>query len=73
VESTGGREIWLANLTPDRQTVALPAAAIGVFVLDTECFVDAARIPQIADGLTPPADASVLTLGAFALARIRLA
>ena len=66
------REMWIANLTPDTLRVVLPAPARAVFVLDAGRFVDAASTPDLFDQLAPLADPSALTLGAFAVSRVRL-
>jgi len=71
VDGAPGREAWLANLTPERQRVALPKGAQGVFVLDASRFVEAAASQDLADHLAPPADPSLLALDAFAVARVR--
>lgn len=73
VEDSTGSEMILANLTPDPQHVVLPAVANGIALVDSSCFVEAAHSPEITDRLNPVPDPSAVTLGAFAVARIRLA
>jgi hypothetical protein len=68
----GSREIWIANLTPLAQNVALPARAVGVALLNEATFVEAAQSPNHLDRLAPT-DATELVLSPFAVARIRLA
>jgi D-apionolactonase len=70
-EGKDGREVWLANLTPESRDVTLPAPARSVAVLDLDNFVVAASNPHFFDDLKP-ADASQLTLGPYAVSRIHL-
>jgi len=72
VETEAGLELWLANLTPRALEVELPTAARETATLDGERFVAAASAPRFLDELRA-ANRSQLTLGPFALARIRLA
>jgi hypothetical protein len=72
VDGEAGRELWIANLTPEEQRIALPAPPRGMFVLDADGFGEAAAAPRLADKLTTPADASTPVLGAYALAHVRL-
>jgi hypothetical protein len=73
VDGPDGRELWLANLTPDVQRVALPGPAKDVVVLDAESFEEAARNADFVTRSSDAGGASEVTLGAFAIARIRLA
>jgi hypothetical protein len=73
VDAGAGRELVLANLTPNPQQIRLPAAAAGALVLDADRFVDAAADPQFTDKVPAVAARSDLVLGPYALARIRLA
>lgn len=73
LEGPAGRELWLANLTPEPLPVALPSAASGLFQLDAEDFAAAQEDPELADRLTAPAEPRRVTLGGFGVARIRLA
>ncbi|MFL6828797.1 MAG: hypothetical protein ACJ8E2_20325, partial [Bradyrhizobium sp.] len=66
-----GRELWIANLTPESRDVTLPAPARSIIVLDLDNFVVAASNPHFFDDLKP-ADASQLTLGPYAVSRIHL-
>jgi hypothetical protein len=64
-------ELWIANLTPDPQRVILPRSARAVAMLDADRFAAAASAPQFLDEFAAPNDPSTVTLGAFAVARIR--
>jgi hypothetical protein len=63
-----GLEIWLANLTPAAQTVALPAQAKSASVLDAEHFLAATGDPEFLDRVKPAKGA--VELSAFAIARL---
>ena len=78
--AAGQREIWLANLTADRQTVTLePAIDSGrIAILDEDSFVAASRSPDALDLMSRPvalgaAQIAHIVLGAHAVARIRTA
>lgn len=72
-DANAGFEVLLANLTPNPQSIVLPAPAKSLCILDAAKFVTAAETPEFMDRHLLPADTSHLTLGAFALARIILA
>jgi hypothetical protein len=73
VEVPAGRELVLANLTPDPQQVRLPTVATGAVVLDADRFIDAAADPQFTENGPTISARSDFVLGAYALARVRLA
>jgi hypothetical protein len=63
-----GRELWIANLTPESRRVAVDGIANArCAVLDTQSFVLAATDPRVMDRLNP---AGTLELGPFAVARL---
>ncbi len=72
VDTAQGREVWLANLTAEVQDLEFADAISAVCVLDASCFVEASRSTKFMDGLAEPADARVMRLEAFALARVLL-
>jgi len=72
VRADAGTELWLANLSGSERQVQLAVPAVSAFVLDGSCFEDACRIVELADGVTPPADPHVLSLTAYAVARVLL-
>ncbi|MBO0904734.1 hypothetical protein [Jiella sonneratiae] len=66
-----GIEMLIANLTPQAQTVGLPAKLVAAKQLDAEGFVAACGDPAFLDGLAP-ASGTELSLGAYAVARLFL-
>ena len=64
-----GAELWLANATPERVEVSLPAGASAA-ILDAGSAGDAGRDAAYMDALAPSGDRT--TLAAYAVARIRL-
>lgn len=70
-EGKEGRELWIANLTPEPRDVTLPSRAGAIALLDADRFVAAASAPRFLDELKP-ADTSQLTLGSYAVARVHL-
>ncbi len=71
VDADGSRELWLANLTGDAVSVALPAAFHGAraALLDAEGFVEAARDPAFMDRLGAAAGASA-SIAPYAVLRL---
>jgi hypothetical protein len=66
----GGKTVlWLANLTGEKQTVALPAGAREAAVLDADAFERAATDPGFLAGAAKPAG-ETLALDAYAVARV---
>ena len=72
VEKDGTRELWIANLTPDPQHVALPTGAQEIAVLDSSGFVAAASSARYLDDLGPLSGTGPVALAPFAIARIHL-
>jgi hypothetical protein len=71
--ANGSVVAWLANLTPEPQTVALeglPARRGRVAVLDQASFVAAATDPDALARLARESDLARLELGAYAVARL---
>jgi D-apionolactonase len=69
-EGKDGREVWMANLTRESVNVSFPSSGDArMAVLDSDRFSMAAGDPQFLDKLQP-ADASLVTLGPYAVARI---
>ncbi|WP_299410576.1 hypothetical protein [uncultured Roseobacter sp.] len=63
-------EYWIANMGPTQVEVVVAAAnALGVAILDADCFAEAAASLDHMDRLSD--NQSALTLDAFAIARIR--
>lgn len=74
VRTAQGRcEVWLANLTGDRQRVALePAIASGrIVILDEDIFVAAAQSPTALEDAEKSMAAAEIILNPYAVARIR--
>jgi D-apionolactonase len=72
----GGLVVWLANLTPMAQTVALeglPARRGRIAVLDQESFVAATADPEALAGLARDGETARLSLDAYAVARLEVA
>ena len=72
----GGVVVWLANLTPEPQIVALeglPARRGRIAVLDQASFVAATADPDALAGLTREGDLDSIQLGAYAVARLEAA
>ena len=69
----GGCEVWLANLTGDRQRVALePAIASGrIAILDEDIFVAAAQSATAMEDTEKSLAAAEIILNPYAVARIR--
>jgi hypothetical protein len=66
---------WLANLTPDQQTVTLaglPAGRGRIALLDQASFVAATTDPDALAGLARDADLARLELDAYAVARLEI-
>ncbi len=76
-ETAGGTLLWLANLTPEQQTVTvsgLSGGAASIGRLDSSNFVDAVTDPAgFAAAAGRPGDPSRLELAPFAVSRIALA
>ncbi len=73
--ANGSVVVWLANLTPTPQTVALeglPAGRGRVAVLDEASFVTATADPEALAGLAREGEIGRLELGAYAVARLEL-
>ncbi len=74
--ANGGAVVWLANLTPEVQTVALEGLSGGrgrIAVLDQASFVTATADPEALAGLARDAETARLELGAYAVARLEVA
>jgi len=72
----GGVVVWLANLTPEPQTVTLqglPARCGRVAILDQASFVTAAADSEALAGRAREAELARLELGAYAVARLEAA
>ena len=69
----GGLELWLANLTGDRQQFSLdPALASGrIAVLDAQGFVSAEQSADAMESFETSLSAAEIELDAYAVARIR--
>jgi D-apionolactonase len=70
-----GVVVWLANLTPTAQTVALeglPARRGRIAVLDQASFVAATADPEALSGLAHDAETARLELGPYAVARLEV-
>jgi D-apionolactonase len=68
--------VWLANLTPAAQTVALeglPARRGRIAVLDQDSFVAATADPDALAGLARESETDRLELGPYAVARLEVA
>jgi hypothetical protein len=75
-QANGGAVIWLANLTPEAQTVALeglPTRRGRLAVLDQESFVVATADPDALAGLTRAGELARIELGPYAVARLEAA
>ncbi len=72
-ETAEGRELWIANLTGDRQAVTLEGAPSEgrLFVLDAETFVEATGDPDASERLSRPFSGTDVELGPYAVAHIR--
>lgn len=71
-ERDGGIEAWIANLTGTPLALSLDRPVAEVAVLDQEAFTAAAADPDAMAGLGRPVTDGPLSLGAYAIARLRL-
>ena len=67
-----GPELWLANLTPQSQDLEFAAPVSAGCMLDAAHFVEASRSAEFMDELRDLSGRMAVTLGPFALARLRL-